>query len=154
MKQTIIVSTIAGLLLASAGVAFAQITTSVGANVTTQIGNPTTKPTFDVACVQNAVEKRDTTIISAFGTFSTSITTALTTRKDALKAAWGIANGKERRAARAAAWQAFYKSSRDAHTTLKTVRNGAWKTYRADLVTCKAGDAGEVIADVSAATSL
>lgn len=143
-------------LLSSAGFAYAQTGTGTTATpppvTTTTTAAP--KPAFDVACVQGAIEKRDTAIIGGVDAFGAAIKSALTTRKDALKAAWAVEKAKDRRTARKAAWAAYDKAAKDAHSALKTVRNGAWSTYKTDLKACKATDAGEGVDRTSSATNL
>ncbi|KKS23691.1 MAG: hypothetical protein UU83_C0043G0008 [Candidatus Jorgensenbacteria bacterium GW2011_GWF2_41_8] len=99
-------------------------------------------PRPGLACMQTAVAKRDGAIITAFGKFSSGITTALTVRKDALVAAWGINNVKDRRAAIRAAWNAFRTSNQSARTTLKSERNSAWKQFRVDAKGCRINNIG------------
>ena len=99
-------------------------------------------PVFDVACVQNAIDKRDTAIIAALDTYHTAIVATLTTRKNALKAAWALTDRKARRAAINAAWKQFRADSRTAMRTLSTAKNNAWKQFRTDRKVC-----GKVPAD-------
>ncbi|TAL20454.1 hypothetical protein EPN90_00995 [Patescibacteria group bacterium] len=102
------------------------------------------KPVLDLACVQSAVEKRDNAIIAAVDTYSTHVKTALTTRRDALKAAWGMADRVERRKAIRAAWDAFRGTWRKEKRALTDARRAAWKQFRADAKACKATGASGV----------
>lgn len=95
-----------------------------------------------LACMQTAVAKRDGAIITAFGKFSSAITSALTVRKDALVAAWGISDKKARRQAIKAAWDAFRKSNQDARATLKSERTAAWKQFGVDAKACRITNIG------------
>lgn len=98
-----------------------------------------TKPgikVVDPMCIQNAIEKRDTAVITAFSGFSTSVTTALTVRKDALKAAVILTDKNAKETARKAAWSTFKTSSKTAATTLRTARRAAWTTYETDTKAC------------------
>ena len=156
MKKSIIAGVLmSSVLFGGVSVAFAETTgttTNGGVPVVTATNTP--KATFDVTCVQNAIEKRDTAISASVDVFATSVKSALTTRKDALKGAWAITKAQDRRTARKAAWAAYNKSAKDAHTALKTTRNSAWSTYKTDLKACKAGDAGEGPMDNISPTSL
>ncbi len=98
---------------------------------------PTPVPTPGLVCMQNAVAKRDGSIITTWGKFSTAITTALTVRKNDLVAAWGINNQKERRRAIKASWNAFSKSNKDARVVLKNERNSAWNQFKTDAKGCR-----------------
>lgn len=95
-----------------------------------------TQPTLNVTCIQNAVEKRDSAIIAAHNTFNTSITNALTVRKDALKAAWAKPTRQERTSARKAAYDTFKVSQKSAHEALRTVRKSSWSTFDTDMKVC------------------
>lgn len=98
----------------------------------------TTKPEvmLNVSCIQNAIEKRDSAIITAHGAYNTSIVNGLTARKDALKAAWAKTTRKERLEARNAAWSAFRTSHKSAHSALRSVRVTSWNTYNTDMKAC------------------
>ena len=155
MNKSVIASIVAvGVIFSGVSIAFAEMTgsTTQGTSTSTQTGMP--KPVLDVACIQNAIEKRDTVISVGVDTFATSMKSDLSTRKEALKAAWAITKAQDRRAARKAAWATYSKSAKDAHTALKTVRNSAWSVYKTDLKSCKVGDAGEGPADTLSSTSL
>lgn len=95
-----------------------------------------------LACMQTAVAKRDGSIITAFGKFSSAITSALTVRKDALVAAWGINDRQGRRAAIRAAWNAFRGSNQSARATLKSERTAAWKQFAVDAKGCRITNIG------------
>ncbi len=92
--------------------------------------------TLNVSCIQNAVEKRDSAIIVAHGTFNTSIVNALTARKDALKAAWAKPTRQERTSGRKAAYDAFKTSQKSAHEALRSVRKSSWSTFDTDMKAC------------------
>lgn len=92
--------------------------------------------TLNVSCIQNAVEKRDSAIIVAHGTFNTSIVNALTARKDALKAAWAKPTRQERTSGRKAAYDAFKVSQKSAHEALRSVRKSSWSTFDTDMKAC------------------
>ncbi len=151
---------VGAVLFSGAGLAYAATgtvttgTAPAAVTTTTTTAPAAPKPALDVACIQGAIEKRDTAIIGGVDAFGTAIKSALTTRKDALKAAWAVEKAKDRRAARKAAWAAYDKAAKDAHSALKSVRNGAWSTYKTDLKACKAADAGEGVDKTSAATNL
>jgi uncharacterized membrane protein len=100
--------------------------------------------TVDLACMQAAVEKRDNAVISAWDTLSASIKTALQTRRDALKAAWGISNSKERRKAIREAWANFAKSKKEASKIFNQARKEAWKQFRNDAKACRATATNEI----------
>lgn len=95
-----------------------------------------TQPTLNVTCIQNAVEKRGSAIITTHNTFNTSITNALTVRKDTLKTAWAKPTRQERTSARKAAYDAFKVSQKSAHEALRTVRKSSWSTFDTDMKAC------------------
>ncbi|MBI4385664.1 hypothetical protein HY573_02440, partial [Candidatus Parcubacteria bacterium] len=69
--------------------------------------NTMPKRTIDIACIAAAVDMRDAAIGAALGTYHTTVKTALEARRAALKAAWAIAESKERRTAIKAVWSTF-----------------------------------------------
>lgn len=95
----------------------------------------------DSACMQNAVEKRDSAIISAVDAYAGTVKTALQTRKDALKAAWAITDKAQRNAALKAAWAAFNGTWKNARQALSEQRKAAWSAFKADAKACKQPEA-------------
>lgn len=108
--------------------------------------------TANLQCMQTAVEKRDGSIIAAWDVVSASIKTALTTRQSSLKAAWGINNRQERRAAIKAAWNAFRTSKKDARNAFNDSRKAAWKQFGVEAKACGGNlhkeETGSVGADI------
>lgn len=98
---------------------------------------------YDGACMSAAVDKRETAIITAFDTFSASMKTALTARKDALKTGWTQTTTDTRKSSLKTAWQAFQQSQKSARETFRKSRQAAWKQFRTDAKTCKANPADE-----------
>lgn len=90
-----------------------------------------------VACMQTAVETRDTAIVAAFDTYATAVKSALNTRKDALKIAWAITDRKERRTAIMTAWKNYKIAIKDAKSALKTSKKTAWDTFKTASKACK-----------------
>lgn len=93
----------------------------------------------DLVCMQNAVEKRDTAIITAFSAFSNSIQLALSTRMIELKAAWGIQDASARKQAIKSAWEKYKKSAKSARETMQAARKNAWDQFKSDRKACGAG---------------
>ncbi len=119
-------------------VTFAILTASIAPFAAfAQTNTTTAKKTIDVACAQNAVEVRDTAIISALSVFSSSMTTALTVRKDALKASYALVTKQERSTAHKAAWSVYRASASKTHETLRLARKAAWSSFDTTKKTCK-----------------
>jgi len=135
-KIALVLSLIMMFGLASVGV-YAEDTAGTGN--TEQSGNGLTgaEAAAVVTCMQTAVETRDTAIISALDTYAATAKSALTARKDALKAAWAIADRKERRTAIKAAWDTYRKAIKEARSTFKASRKTAWDTFKAASKVCK-----------------
>ena len=96
----------------------------------------------NLACVQTAVDKREAAVGTAYDTYTTSIKTALATRKTALHNAWGVSEAKTRRLAIRDAWSAFRKSHKDARAAWHTARRSAWKTFETERRACKVPNSG------------
>jgi len=92
--------------------------------------------TLDVACIQAAVEKRDSSLISATDVYASAIKSALATRKDALKAAWALTVVKERAKAIRAVWDAWRNSSKAARNNYNEARKRAWGQFYTDRKSC------------------
>lgn len=90
----------------------------------------------DPVCMQNAIEKRDNAIITAFDKFSTTAKSALEIRKTELKNAWNLTNIQERRKAIREAWQKYRTTLRAARKEFRTVRINAWREYYKDRRGC------------------
>jgi hypothetical protein len=92
--------------------------------------------TANLSCVKSAVEKRETVLATAISTHASAIESALSARKSALVAAWGIAERVPRRNAIKSAWKAFKTSAKSAHHDARTAKNTAWRTFNADVKAC------------------
>lgn len=93
---------------------------------------------FNSTCMQNAIETRDSALITAFEKFSNEIKNALKARKDALKEAWKIDDPVARKTAIKKAWDNFRDSWKKAHIDLKNARKNAWNNYKLYVKnTCK-----------------
>jgi hypothetical protein len=90
-----------------------------------------------VTCMQNAVEKRDTSIGTALDTYTTAAKAALSARTTALKAAWAITVKKDRKTALTTAWTTYKKAIQDARSAFKTGKKTAWDTFKTDSKACK-----------------
>ena len=102
-----------------------------------------------LACVQTAVDTRDTAIITAFDAYSASVKTALETRKTALKAAWALTTSKERKDAIKKAWKEYTSTTKTAKNTLKTSRKAAWTKFKEDFKACKDITSAELNSDTT-----
>lgn len=135
----IFAATMASLLFAAAVLpAFADTAGSNSATTTP----PASRKTVDLACMQTAVETRDNAIVSALDIYASGVKTALQTRRDALKAAWGIMDKKQRRSALRAAWDAFNGTWKNAAKGLRIAKRNAWTQFNKDQRTCN-GNAGD-----------
>lgn len=100
-----------------------------------------TSPTAEqITCIKNAIDKRDTAIITGVDAYSTAVKNALSARKDALKAAWDKPDKKERQAALKAAWKTYKDTVKNARKDLKTARQSAWKTFGTERKVCKVSE--------------
>ncbi len=103
-----------------------------------------TTTAFDPACIQSAIETRDTAIIAAFDKFHAAAKSALETRKTALKEAWAKPTWQERKTAVKAAWAAYSKALKEARTTFKQEKKDAWKQFHSNRVNCKNKEVNKV----------
>ena len=122
-----------------------------------QVATSTTRTALSptkVTCVQNAIEKRDSAIIAGHNTFNTSITGALTARKDALKSAWALTDRAAMKTAKKTAWVNFSTSQKSAHDSMRSVRKSSWSTFNTDMRACGVGHDETPHATLSPTSSL
>ncbi len=100
---------------------------------------------INVACVQAAIEKRDTAVIAAVDAYATAVKSALSARKDAEKAAWNLTDRNARRTALKAAQTTYRNSVRVARNAFRDARNSAWKQFRTDRKACGGSTGSEEI---------
>ncbi len=106
-----------------------------------------------LVCVRTAVAKRESALLSAWNTASSSQSTAYTTRALALDTAYQITDKTARRTAIENAWKAWMTSSEDARKTRQTSHKSAWDTFKTDTKTCNVSsletDAGGAQSDMA-----
>jgi hypothetical protein len=95
---------------------------------------------LDTVCAQTAVGARETSLITALDTFSTSAKSALEARKTGLVTAWGITTPKERQTARKTAETTYRSSMKSAHDTLRLARKSAWSTFNTEIKKCSGAE--------------
>lgn len=106
------------------------------AKVATPENMPKAKIAIDYACVQTAVDVRETAIASAFGDFTTAENAALAARKSALHDAWGMTINKTRVTARNKAWSDFRTANRAAFKALRSAHKSAWSAFGVSSKAC------------------
>jgi acyl-CoA reductase-like NAD-dependent aldehyde dehydrogenase len=126
-----------------------ESTTTQSTTTTPPTTTPTATPTppkgkeVDLACMKNAVEKREEALKTARETYFNKISQAYTERKSALLNAWTIENHKERQKKIHEAWNNFRKSVKSAKEEYRKAHNQAWKTFVQDRKNCGSGPTGE-----------
>jgi len=126
-----------------------ESTTTPSTTTTPPTTTPTATPTppkgkeVDLACMKNAVEKREDALKTARETYFNKISQAYNERKTALLNAWAIQNHKERQKKIHEAWNNFRKSVKSAKEEYRKAHNQAWKTFVQDRKNCKSGPTGE-----------
>lgn len=102
-----------------------------------------TKKTLDIACMANAVDKRESSIMSGFDVFATATKNAYQARKDALKAAWGNTDPKARNKAIKEAWETYRKAAMKARKDWGSARHAAWMQFAKDSKACRGTGSGQ-----------
>lgn len=113
--------------------------TSTSSTATLNEGQKIKAAQVNLECMQNAVDARDTAIITALDAFHASAKSALETRKAALKTAWGITDRLARRTALKTAWNAYISAMRAARKTFRDARMAAWKAFNVGRKACGRG---------------
>lgn len=106
-------------------------------NFATSTDKKVAKSVLDTACIQSALDKRESAIILAFDKKAMTIKTALDQRKTDLKAAWALSTLKERIKARLEAWKKFKKADISARTAYRQEIKKIWAQYKTDKKACK-----------------
>lgn len=96
---------------------------------------PPVERTINAECMKAAIEVRDTAIIGGLDIFSGKVRTALTVRKDALKASWDL-SGKSRRDSIKSAWRTYSMSVKSAKNEHQSARRAAWNTFHTARTAC------------------
>ncbi len=106
-------------------------------NFATSTDKKVSKSVLDTACIQSALDKRESAIILSFDKKATAIKVALDQRKTDLKAAWALSTLKERIKARLEAWKKFKKSETGARATYRQEIKKIWQAWKTDKKACK-----------------
>lgn len=110
-----------------------------GIRIMNKIASTTPLTAEQIACVQTALEKRDTAVISARDVLNSEIKTALQARMSAFKNAIAITNPKERAAALMNASKAFKTAKTAANNKYKAAIKTVSGTFKTDVKACNAG---------------
>lgn len=116
--------------------AFAE-TNGAAMNGTMQTMKHASSTPINMACIQTAVDVRETAIGTAFDTMQSAIKSGLATRKSSLHDAWGMTDRTARRTAIKTAWAKWTSDQKAAQLALKTGRKAAWTTFQTAAKACK-----------------
>jgi hypothetical protein len=90
-----------------------------------------------LSCIKTAVDKRETTLISATTSYQNGYILALTSKKTALLAAWDKASKKEIKSALLEATKSHKSTYTSLKKSLKTAQKSAKTNYKMDTKACK-----------------
>ena len=88
------------------------------------------------ACAAAAIDKRETSIISASDANAAAIKNSLTNRKAGLIKLYTEGKTEGRKDERKAVWSAFSSSTRSAMNDMRTARKSAWDNFQKDMRAC------------------
>lgn len=128
MNKSFFLALIAGLLLA--GSASAQVTAANPAGTNGKVS-------FDMACIQAAVDARETAIIKAFTARNNAIIKAMETRKAGIIAAYGKQTNKERLAGITQAGKTFLASRVTINANYQKAARDIWAAYTKSRKACR-----------------
>ena len=92
---------------------------------------------INVSCIQDAIDERDTSLANLVNNWSSSVKSALETRRDQERSSWDISNYKERRLVQRKVWGDYGKILRNANAEKKKERVRAWKKFEHDRKECQ-----------------
>lgn len=87
-------------------------------------------------CAGEALDKRESSIITALDINNQAVKSALTIRKDGLKKLYLEGKTEGKKDERKAVWSAFSVSIKSANTDLRNSRRGAWDQFNKDMKSC------------------
>ncbi len=96
----------------------------------------TTAKSF-TTCSQEAIEKRDTKIASSRALYNTSMTSALTERKNKEKAAVAVLDADDKKDAIKLSIENYRNKAKGAQTILTQARKMTWQTFEDDITVCR-----------------
>lgn len=99
---------------------------------------------IDVACIQAALDARDTALATMVGSWSSTVREALEERRDTLKKSWDISDYKARRNVQRKAWSDYGKILKKANSIKASERRDAWKTFTHKRKLCEGAYAPEM----------
>ncbi len=146
IKKISVASVATYVMMALAMPVLAQTSTSTPATSTPATTTPPVvkgKKRVDLVCMQNAVVKRDDSVLKGLDSYYAAAKAALTARKDALKSAWGIEDAKARKEALRAAWKNYREAIRKARHDFRSVKRDAWKQFKEDRRICRGSGEGD-----------
>jgi hypothetical protein len=121
------------------------------AQATSTTATSTSATSTQITCMQNAVEKRETSLITAHDTYAAAVKTALTNRMNALKLVWAQVDKQSRMSKREQAYKAFRTEMQTANSVLRTTKNTSWKNFQTDAKACGVKGTGETPSIISTA---
>jgi len=137
IKKFIAISLLSSFLVVGALPLAMAETTTTSTPTSTPVKTHIAKP-IDVACIQQAIDTRDSALSAAVDAYATAVKNALSARQSALKSAWALTNKKDRQAAIKNAWLDYRKAIKKARKDLQTARQNAWKDYYKSKKSCNA----------------
>lgn len=103
----------------------------------------------DGACMSTAIEVRDSAEIAQLDTRNAAIKTALTARKDALKAAWALTDVTAKSAALKKAGEEYRAATKAVEKTLRTAKRASSIAFNTSRKLCGPGGGDGVQGSIS-----
>ncbi|MEM0465631.1 MAG: hypothetical protein QXW97_02935 [Candidatus Pacearchaeota archaeon] len=92
---------------------------------------------YNPACMQNAVMKRETAIGLILQNFVSEMSLSFQKRSQALIAAYGIQDAKQRREAIKDAWKTYKEEYKTLSKIMREERKQVWNEFKSDRAACK-----------------
>lgn len=93
--------------------------------------------TINLQCMQNAVDRRESSLITSFDNYYSSVRSAMSIRKDGLRNSWSISDKKIRNDGIRAIEKTFRTAEKNARNARKDADRAAEKTYKSDAKLCE-----------------
>ncbi len=93
--------------------------------------------TYDMECMRNAIEKRESLYVIAFDNYYANARSAMLNRKDRIRNAWHISDKGDRNSEIRAAEKSYRDSERNASKNRRNAEKSAKDIYNSDIRGCK-----------------
>jgi hypothetical protein len=117
-------------------IVFLIVLMTISVSATTTTASSSKQNTYNATCMQNAVIKRESAIMSAYQNFISQLVGEFQIRSASLISAYGLIDSKERKEAVKEAWKVYTISYRASTKEMTNTRDAIWRAFNSDKALC------------------